>query len=224
MTRNTYIDKKNTIKYIVGIDEVGRGPLAGPVTVAAFCIPRQLLSQGKKLKGKNIKKMFAGAKDSKKMSATARRLVFSNIKEAHDKNIVRYIVQNQSAKVIDTQGLSVTIRRCIGACLEQLKKELTFRPEEVLVLLDGGLKAPKEFVYQETIIRGDDKEPVISLASICAKVTRDAYMMKMAKKYPQYGFEKHVGYGTTFHREMIRKYGITPIHRISFLRNIIDIS
>ena len=85
------------------------------------------------------------------------------------------------------------------------------------IFLDGGLHAPAEYVNQETIIRGDELHPVISLASIVAKVSRDAIMTKYSKNYPEYGFEKHSGYGTKAHYEAIKKYGQTPIHRKSFI-------
>ena len=94
-------------------------------------------------------------------------------------------------------------------------------PQTCLVLLDGGLKAPREFIYQKTIIKGDEKELSISLASIAAKVTRDAYMTKLAKKYPAYGFEIHKGYGTKKHREAIKKHGPSEVHRMSFLGRIL---
>jgi ribonuclease HII len=88
------------------------------------------------------------------------------------------------------------------------------------ILLDGSLYAPKEFKKQKTIIKGDEKEPAIGLASIVAKVTRDRYMLKMAGKHPLYGFENHVGYGTKKHYLAIKKHGMTDIHRKSFLKRV----
>jgi len=87
-------------------------------------------------------------------------------------------------------------------------------------LLDGGLHAPKEYTNQETIIKGDEKEMIISMASVAAKVVRDREMVEMAQKYPEYGLEKHKGYGTKAHYENIRKNGISPIHRVTFLTRL----
>ena len=217
---------KGKYTYIVGIDEAGRGPLAGPVAVGAFVVTRTVLV--------TLPKLFKGARDSKKMTAGKREEIFAKIKEATRRGKamacfagttarrarrgnINYCVVMQSAKVIDTKGLSWVIKDSIKKCLHKLKVD----PKKTLVLLDGGIKAPAEFVYQKTIIKGDDKELVISLASIAAKVTRDKHMMLMTKKYPRYGFEKHKGYGTVIHRNAIRKHGASEIHRKTFLRNIV---
>jgi ribonuclease HII len=197
------MEEKHT--YIVGIDEAGRGPLAGPIAFGAFCM--QVSDK------KWAKKYFLGARDSKKMSAEKREEIFLRIKKAKN---VKYVVVMQSANIIDSKGLSWAIKDSIKKCLKKLK----VNPSKTLVLLDGGIKAPAEFVYQKTIIQGDDTELVISLASIAAKVTRDKHMLLMAKKYPKYGFEKHKGYGTLMHRQAIQKYAASSIHRKSFLGNI----
>ncbi len=226
------------MKYIVGIDEAGRGPLAGPVAVGAVCTPikqydnmsrstSHILSSFGRYESTNfhplltsqnrtIRTLFKGARDSKKMSEKKREEIFEKIKKAQGQNLLQYTVVNQSAKVIDTKGISWAIKNCIKKCLEKLKVD----PKHTLVLLDGGIKAPVEFIHQKTIIRGDDKELVISLASICAKVTRDTHMRKVAKKYPQYGLEIHKGYGTLRHRKAIKKHGSSSIHRKTFLKNI----
>ena len=119
----------------------------------------------------------------------------------------------QSNAVIDTKGLSFAIKKALSGCLQKVGVT-----EKDKVLLDGGLKAPKEFTNQQTIIKGDEKHPIIAWASILAKVHRDNYMTKMSKKYPEYGFEKHMGYGTRLHRDAIQKHGLSSIHRKSFLR------
>ena len=98
---------------------------------------------------------------------------------------------------------------------------LHVEPDMARVLLDGGLKAPVEFKNQKTIIKGDEREMVIALASICAKVLRDRKMNLLGKKHPKYGFEVHKGYGTKKHYQAIRKYGLLPVHRRSFLRKIL---
>ena len=207
------------MKFIVGIDEVGRGPLAGPVAVCAVCL------NTKNNDKRNIydisyiskmKKFFRGARDSKKLSARKREEIFQKIKEAQRQDILRYIVRYESNEVIDKKGINFAIKSCIRKCLTGLK----LNPKKTEIFLDGGLKAPKEFIYQKTIIRGDDKKLVISLASIVAKVSRDALMTKMAKKFPEYGFENHKGYGTQSHIRAIRKNGLSQIHRGTFCQDV----
>ena len=214
MTKNTYKKQKNTFKYLVGIDEAGRGPLAGPVAVGIFCVE---MSKTVTQTNKNLRKLFVDAKDSKKMSHKKRVEVFEKIKSAQKGKKIEYFVFMESAKNIDKNGISWAIKNCIKRGLSKLKVD----PRETLVLLDGSLKAPKEYINQKTIIKGDDKEIVISLASICAKVNRDRYMVKIAKKYPKYAFDIHKGYGTLKHRTFISKYGVTEEHRKTFLRNLI---
>ena len=109
------------------------------------------------------------------------------------------------------------LSHCIKKAVRNVLDELATNPLEVEVRLDGSLFAPREFVFQRTIIKGDEKEPIISAASIIAKVTRDKMMEEFAREYPLYGFEEHKGYGTAAHKKAIRAYGATPIHRKSFL-------
>lgn len=192
-------------KYLIGIDEAGRGPLAGPVSVGAVMISKDF-----------NKKLWKGVRDSKKLSHKAREEWFIKLQEWQKLGIIKFHVALVSEKIIDTKGISYAIKKGIAECLKKVKADC----DTCTVLLDGSLKAPAEFLNQETIIKGDDKEPIISLASIAAKVTRDRYIIKIAKKYPLYKLEIHKGYGTHFHREMIKKYGSAVIHRKSFLRNI----
>lgn len=201
--------KKNKYSYIVGIDEAGRGPLAGPVAVGLVCIPVDF-----------DKKLFGKAKDSKMLTPKVREEIFLETKKLHKHKKLSYAVSMVHAEVIDKRGITYAIKLCIKRCL----KKCGVNPEETMVLLDGSLKAPEEFMYQKTIIKGDQKEKVIGLASIMAKVTRDRWMGKVAKGYPEYGFEIHKGYGTKKHREHIRKYGVSSIHRRSFLTRIKRIS
>lgn len=196
------------MKYIVGIDEVGRGPLAGPVAVGFFVVPLD--------KQKEINKIFKDARDSKKLSPKKREVIFRKINETSKTHNIRYIVCYESNKVIDKKGISFAIKSCIKKAF----KKLNLKPKETEVFLDGGLKAPKEFIFQKTIIKGDDKVLVISLASILAKVSRDALMVKISKKYKKYGLDVHKGYGTEFHRKAIKSYGFSYIHRITFCKNI----
>ena len=114
-------------------------------------------------------------------------------------------------------GLSKSIKNCLKKALAKLK----VKPSECLVLLDGGLKAPKKYKNQQTIIRGDEKERAIAFASIVAKVSRDALMCKLAKKYPKYSFEIHKGYGTEKHRKFIKENGLCPEHRRCFCKKFL---
>jgi ribonuclease HII len=134
-------------------------------------------------------------------------------KEKKQGNFV-FAVSFGSAMMIDTRGITFAIRHALADSLKKLNRP----PEQTLVLLDGGLRAPAEYAFQKTIVKGDEKEPVISLASIAAKVLRDKKLYALAKKYPEYGFEKHKGYGTSSHYAAIAKHGVLEkVHRKSFL-------
>jgi len=190
------------MKYAIGIDEVGRGPIAGPVAVGAFVFLK-----------KGASRIFAGVKESKQLLETQREEWFAKIIEAQKRGEVDYCVKFESERVIDKKGLSWAIRSALAKTL----KGLNLLVEEVRVLLDGGLKAPPEYLDQKTIIKGDEKEMIIALASVCAKVLRDRRMIKLGKKHPEYGFEIHKGYGTKKHYEAIKKHGLLKEHRRSFL-------
>lgn len=195
---------------IIGVDEAGRGPLAGPVAVAAFCVAK--ICQHRVLtyfpKGK--------IRDSKKFSPVVREQIFKLLQRAKDRGEISYTVYFSSARMIDGKGISFAIKRALAGSL----KKLGVKPRESFVLLDGSLKAPEEFRNQRTIIKGDEKESVIALASIVAKVSRDRKMISLSKKYPQYDFHIHKGYGTKKHYKKIRVHGLSPIHRRSFLKNL----
>ncbi len=202
----------NRMKYIVGIDEVGRGPLAGPVCVCAFMAKHKLAPLKFKVQSGKLKEL--PLRDSKKLSKLQRELWFTEIKKLQKEGKCDFVVSMVSAQKIDKIGIAPAIRFALARSLYKLEAK-----HYTLVFLDGGLKAPIEYKNQQTIIKGDEKIPVISLASICAKVMRDNHMQKMAKKYPKYGFENHVGYGTRAHYVAIKKHGVTEIHRRSFLKN-----
>ena len=194
-----------------GIDEAGRGPLAGPVSVAVF---------GTK-NGFNIKG-FPKGKDSKKMSEKEREK-WMGIFEYEKKN--RNIFFEQaffSAKVIDKKGIVFAINSAMKKCLKKLEK--VGLDKDSMILLDGALLAPSEFLSQKTIIKGDEKEKVIACASIIAKVKRDKLMIKLSKKYPDYGLDIHKGYGTLKHRQAIKKLGLSPIHRKTFCKSFLPLS
>ncbi len=196
------MDKK---RLVVGIDEVGRGPLAGPVAVGAFIVH---------------KKIQLPIKDSKKLTEKQREIWYEKICEWRKEWKCDFCVTMVSAKIVDKIGLSKAIQKALNKSLNLVLPKSHDSAKRVKVLLDGGLRAPAEFKNQKTIIKGDEKEPVIALASIVAKVMRDRYMKKIAKKYPQYYFEIHKGYGTKKHYIALKKYGISPLHRKSFLKNL----
>ncbi len=197
--------KGKKFRYLIGIDEAGRGPLAGPVAVGVVVT--------------RISKKRAKMKDSKQLTETQREAWFTKIKEAKKTGELDFAVSLVSHQVIDKKGISVAIKIGIERCLIKLKVQ----PSECKVLLDGSLKAPEEFLNQKTIIRGDESEPIIALASIVAKVTRDRHMVRIAKKYPNYGFEIHKGYGTIAHRRAIVTHGLSLIHRRTFCRSFIGL-
>lgn len=195
-------------KFIVGIDEAGRGPLAGPVAVGAVILSKDF---DKKLV-REIKN-----KDSKKLSETQREMWFEKIKVWQKQEMLNFHVALVNNTIIDTKGISFAIRKGIVECLKKIDADC----DACEILLDGSLKAPKHFKKQKTVIKGDEKHFQISLASIVAKVTRDRRMEKLSIKYPEYGFDVHKGYGTYEHRKLIKKLGPSKIHRVSFLKNIV---
>ena len=171
------------------------------------------------MKSKNvseIRKIFHGVKESKQLRAEKREAWFAIVKKAVSLGLCDYEVMLSSAKEIDSRGIAVCIRASIASGLADILPAGDFA--HARVLLDGGLKAPAYFLRQKTIIKGDEKEMFIALASICAKVTRDRKMIAYAKIYPGYGFDIHKGYGTAAHARAIRKHGLSDIHRRSFTR------
>lgn len=183
--------------FIIGIDEAGRGPLAGPVVVA-----------GIKLKVKDKKlKIFLGIRDSKKLSPKQREEWFAKI-TSHPK--IEWAVARVWPKTIDR----INIARATNLAAGRVYKKLA-GAETCPAVLDGSLYLSK-YIPHKTIIRGDEKVPIISAASIIAKVTRDRVMLRLHKKYPRYRFDVHKGYGTKLHRRMIKKFGRSEVHRNSF--------
>jgi ribonuclease HII len=185
-----------------GIDEAGRGPLAGPVSVGIFG-----MRTGFELKG------FPKGRDSKKMSEAEREKWFAIFVEEKKKGNVFFEVGFSTAIMIDKKGIVSAIRAAMEKCLRTVSTSSK-------ILLDGALHAPDRYISQKTIIKGDEKEKLIACASIVAKVSRDRVMKKFTKKYPDYGFEVHKGYGTALHRAKILKSGFTDIHRKTFCKNI----
>ena len=190
------------MRFLLGVDEAGRGPLAGPVSVGVVAVPE----------GFDVAREFLGVADSKKLSEKAREKIFTELEARSARGDVRFTVELESADVIDREGITLAVRRAVSRGVNTLAPDAAL----VHVQLDGSLRAPAEYA-QETIIHGDDLIPIISLASIAAKVVRDRLMVELAAQYPDYGFEKHKGYGTRLHYEMLEKHGLCVIHRRSFL-------
>lgn len=191
-------------KFLVGVDEAGRGPLAGPVAVGVVKVPVDF-DWGQ----------IPGVGDSKQIAPKKRTALFFQAQALRYHRELDFAVAMVGASVIDEKGIVYAITVAIERCITRLK----LAPADCHILLDGSLHAPGQF-SQETIIKGDAKEKVIGLASIVAKVTRDQYMTRVARRYFRYGFSEHMGYGTKVHREAIARYGKCPIHRVSYCQNI----
>lgn len=191
------------LKYIVGVDEAGRGPLAGPVAIGIAVVSRDFDWN-----------LIPGVGDSKKVSPKNREAIFRRAQTLKKQGLLNYTVVLISHSTIDR----INISRAVALGIERGLKKLKFNPNVVDVRLDGSLRAPEEYTHQKTIIKGDAKEKVIGLASIMAKVTRDRFMVRVARRYPEYGFDIHKGYGTLAHRNAIKKYGLSKIHRRSFTK------
>lgn len=196
--------------YIIGIDEVGRGPIAGPVVVCACA--------------KRIGVSFLSAypkgvlRDSKKLSEKQRDSILETLQSGIQTKDVIFGIGESSAEYIDTHGIVSAINEAMHQALESLHNHGV--PAHSHVILDGSLHAPEKYT-QETIIKGDEKVEEISLASIYAKDYRDTFMRTKAVEFPGYGFESHVGYGTSAHYEALQSKGISPIHRTTFLKSLI---
>ena len=182
---------------VAGVDEAGRGPLAGPVYAAAVILPEDI--------------RLDGINDSKKLSPKKREELFEEI----TKKAVAYAVFSVDEKTID----EINILRATHMAMNGAVAALSQKPDYVII--DGNSISGMEIPH-ETIVKGDAKSISIAAASILAKVSRDRYITKMAEIYPKYQFEKHKGYGTKEHIEAILKYGASPIHRKTFLKKILE--
>ena len=181
---------------ICGVDEAGRGPLCGPVVAAAVILPKDCIIEG--------------VNDSKKLSEKKREMLYDEI----IKNALAVGVGMCDQDVIDEINILNATKKSMCEAIDNLKEKPDY------VLIDGNQKIDIKFP-QDIVVKGDSKSESIAAASIIAKVTRDRIMLEYDKKYPEYGFAKHKGYGTKAHIQAIEKYGITPIHRISFCRKFI---
>ncbi len=188
--------RENGFCSVCGIDEAGRGPLAGPVFAAAVILP-----EGCDIEGIN---------DSKKLSPKKRDELFDIIRET----AISFSVAAATEKEIDEINILQATFLAMRRAQEGLKTAADF------ALIDGN-RLPPLSIPAETIIKGDSLSASIAAASILAKVSRDRYMLELDKRYPQYKFAQHKGYGTELHYQMISEYGISPVHRLSFLKKVI---
>lgn len=184
------------IKYTAGIDEAGRGPLAGPVVAAAVILPENY--------------MIYGINDSKKISEKRRNILFDIIK----RDAIAYSVQVVECYEIDTINILRATKKAMLLCIQRL----SVKPGYILV---DALRIEGTDIKQASIIHGDERSLSIASASILAKVTRDAIMYEYDKIYPEYGFRRNKGYGTKEHITAIKKYGPIKIHRSTFIKNIV---
>lgn len=191
---NEYREKGFNI--ICGVDEAGRGPLAGPVYAAAVILPPDCVIEG--------------LNDSKKLTEKKREALFDEIKE----KALAYGIASADEKEID----EINILNATFLAMKRAIASLSVRPD--LALIDGNQK-PHTDIEEVTVIKGDAKSMSIAAASVLAKVSRDRFMLEMAEKYPQYEFARHKGYGTKLHYEKIAQYGVCDIHRRTFLKKIL---
>ena len=180
---------------IAGVDEAGRGPLAGDVYAAAVILPSDLIIEG--------------INDSKKLSPKKREKLYDEIIEKAE----AFCIASASVEEIEKLNILNADMLAMKRAVEGLKRNVD------IVLVDGN-KAPDVAFKTCPVIKGDASSQSIAAASILAKVARDRYMLELDKQYPEYRFEKHKGYGTKLHYEMIKKYGISKVHRPSFLKNL----
>lgn len=183
------------LELICGVDEAGRGPLAGPVCAAAVILPRGLV--------------IDGLNDSKKLTEKKRDALFDTIKDS----AISYGIAFATVEEIEELNILSATMLAMNRAIAQLE------PKPQLALIDGNRNKEIE-INSQCVVKGDSRCADIAAASILAKVTRDRYMLEMAEKYPEYHFEKHKGYGTKLHYEALREYGPSEIHRMSFLRKM----
>jgi ribonuclease HII len=180
------------LQFIAGIDEAGRGPLAGPVAAAAVILPKDI--------------SIPDLNDSKQLSEKKREKLF---------NIIRGEALAYAVEIVDNTIIDqINILQATFLAMSKAISKLQHKPE--LCLVDGNRKIPNVDFNQESIVHGDAKSACVAAASILAKVTRDRLMLEYAKLYPVYEFEKHKGYGTQKHVEALKRYGACPIHRTTF--------
>ena len=220
-------EKLAEFKWIIGVDEAGRGCLAGPVTAGACVLERDFFESAEALE------LSAAVNDSKKLSEKTRAAQFAIIEKLREQRLLDFEVASGSVEEIETLNILGATRLAMQRALEGLSDRsndwslpqaavdgpLFQQANRICIFVDG--RPLKPFPYAHvSLIKGDGRSLAIAIASIAAKVVRDRKMAGLAKLYPQYGFEKHKGYGTLLHREALRKYGALAIHRKLFLQKI----
>lgn len=200
--------KSNNLVAIAGIDEAGRGPLAGPVVVACALMPRD--------------SMIEGVNDSKKIAEKKREKLYELITQ----EAISYGVAIIGQKEIDEINILQATKKGLTECIKDMEQKLAQNPDLGIVkpdaiLVDALTKIDTDGIPYKSIIHGDAISYSIACASIIAKVTRDRIMRQWDEVYPQYGFAKHKGYGTAAHIQAIREYGLCPLHRHSFTKNFV---
>lgn len=195
------------ITSIAGIDEAGRGPLAGPVVVASVIMPRE--------------SMIEGVNDSKKVSEKKREKLYEEIINECIAYGVGIINQEEIDKINILNATKEGLTKAIKEMENNLKEKNQKIEKPEIILVDALTKIDTDHIPYRSIIKGDSKSYSIAAASIIAKVTRDRIMRQWDEVYPMYGFAKHKGYGTAAHMEAIREYGLCPLHRRSFVKNIV---
>lgn len=201
------LEKFQKYDFVCGIDEVGRGPIAGPVSVACVGIQKEFFTE--------VLVRLSGVTDSKKLSEKKRNFYADEIRNLQKEGKIFLNVSSVSARKIDAHGIVPALRSATKNSL--LKCSADFLARKTFVYLDGSLFAEEKY-DQETIIKGDAKNILIGIASVAAKVSRDNYMINISKKYPEYFFEKHKGYGTKLHYEKISESGLCIEHRYSWVK------
>ena len=187
---------ENGFTAVCGVDEAGRGPLAGPVCAAAVILPQGLVIEG--------------LNDSKKLSEKKREMLYDKVTE----NAIAWSVAFASEAEID----EINILQATFLAMKRAVEGLGIKADYALI---DGNRMPPLGIDGETVIKGDSLSMSIAAASIIAKVTRDRLMLEIDKEYPQYLFSQHKGYGTALHYEMLEKHGISPVHRRSFLKKLL---
>lgn len=193
---NAYRNEQYSV--ICGVDEAGRGPLAGPVYAAAVILSPETVIEG--------------LNDSKKLTEKKREALFPIIQE----KAIAYGIGCASEQDID----EINILNATFLAMRRAVEQLPLQPD--VLLIDGNQKPKIGMCEEVTVVKGDAKSMSIAAASVLAKVSRDRFMLELSEKYPQYAFEKHKGYGTKLHYAALREYGISPVHRRTFLKKFLE--
>ncbi len=207
------------MRFVIGLDEVGRGSLAGPVVVAAVLMPASLrIPPSLRLRRAGRNRGLLKLRDSKKLTALGRERWFEFFKKPPN---LKYTLAKVYPRNIEKINISRAANLAALRAFERLTKTYNLKPETCHVYLDGGLYLGngKNRISAKTVIRGDEKIQTIKIASIIAKVYRDKLMARLAEKYPRYGLEIHKGYGTRSHYAAIKKFGLSEIHRATFIHD-----